>query len=151
MFFCNIPRSPEISLTHPCNKLLEVNERIPVLIQKPEQASCQHRCMCTTGPGCQTDEQLFELLHVYAILLQVGQTLISAGSCSTIVSPVATHQILCLWRERVDRSDYYNNPWEWRLSYSSKIAPSKQRRDMSDTLFISTIITSIISLQNSMM
>lgn len=107
MFFCNIPRSPEISLTHPCNKLLEVNERIPVLIQKPEQASCQHRCMCTTGPGCQTDEQLFELLHVYAILLQVGQTLISAGSCSTIVSPVATHQILCLWRERVDRSDYF--------------------------------------------
>lgn len=100
---CNIPRSP---LTHPCHKLLEVNERIPVLIQKAEQAPCQHRCMCTTGPGGQADEELFELLHVYAILLQVGQTLIPTGSRSAIVPPVTAHQILCLRRERINRSDY---------------------------------------------
>lgn len=113
--FCSIPFSPKTPLTHSCDELLEVDERIPVLIQEAEEAPCQHRGVCPTGPGGEAAEQLLELLHVYAILLQVGQALVPAGSGRTVVPPVTAHQVLGLWRERINRADDAA-PQEWRLS-----------------------------------
>lgn len=131
--FCRTPFSPKPPLTHSCHKLLEVDERIPVLIQEAEEPPCQHRGMCPTGPGGEADKQLLELLHVYAILLQVGQALVPAGSGRTVIPPVTAHQVLGLWRERINRADYAA-PQEWRLlqlKNSIDGAKNEQRRDIS--------------------
>lgn len=82
--------------------------------------------MCPTGPGGEADEQLCELLHVYAVLLQVGQALVAAGSGRTVVPPVTAHQVLGLCRERINRADYAA-PQEWRLSQlSNSIEEAKE-------------------------
>lgn len=146
--FYSVPFSSETPLTHSCHKLLEVDERIPVLIQEAEEPPCQHRGVCPTGPGGEADEELLELLHVYPVLLQVGQALVPAGSGRTVVPPVTAHQVLGLWRERINRADYAA-PREWRLSQLKNSTEEARKRHFRKHI-ICLVIPSVASLQNDM-
>lgn len=59
--------------------------------------------MGAVGPGEQQVEQAFELLHVDAVLLQVGQAGVVALSRVAAAAPVTAGQVLRLERGRVVR------------------------------------------------
>lgn len=61
--------------------------------------------MRSVGPGEQQVEQAFELFHVDAVLLQVGQAGVMAFCGVAAAAPVAAGQVLCLERERQRRME----------------------------------------------
>lgn len=146
--FCGTQFSPKPPLTHSCHELLEVDERIPVLIQEAEEPCCQHGGVCPTSPGGEADEQLLELLHVDSVLLQVGQALVAAGGGRTVVPPVTAHQVLGLWGERINRADYAA-PQQGRLSQlKNSIEEAKKGHFRKHVICL--FIPSVTSLQNNM-
>lgn len=86
-------------LTQATDELPEIDEGVSVLVKETEEAQSQGVWVGSVGPGEQQVEQAFELLHVDAVLLQVGQARVVALCGVAAATPVTAGQMLCLERE----------------------------------------------------
>lgn len=66
------------------------------MVEETEEAQSQGVRVGPVGPGEQQLEEAFELLHVDAVLLQVGQAGVVALCGVAAAAPVAAGQVLCL-------------------------------------------------------
>lgn len=85
-----------ISPTQTSDELSEIDEPVAVLVQQTEKARRQQVRLGAVGPGEELLEEPLELLHVDAVLLQVGQTGVVALCWVAAASPVTAGQMLRL-------------------------------------------------------
>lgn len=96
------------ALTEAINELSEVNERVCVLVEQPEEADSKAIGVCATGPGKEHREQPLKLFQVHAVLLQVGQTRVMTVHWVTRAAPVTAGQVFGL--EGSAEEEKHDNP-----------------------------------------
>lgn len=99
---------PHAGLTKAVNELSEVDERVRVLVEQPEEADSKAIGVCATGPGKEHQEQALKLLQVHAVLLQVGQTRVMTVHRVTRAAPVTAGQVFGL--EGSAEEEKHDNP-----------------------------------------
>jgi len=87
-------------LTQAIDELPKIDEGISVIVKETEEAQSQGVRVGPGGPGEQQVEQASELLHVDAVLLQVGQAGVVALRGVAAAAPVTAGQVLRLNRAR---------------------------------------------------